>query len=263
MLQFIASLFRFLPLSKRTAILEAAYLSLPMAERWRQGRPSSAFYFSHLQQQGWQPGTIIDVGAFQGDWTREMMAIFPEAQYFCIEAQEEKVNMLRHACNGKDVTIIQALLGANTAANVPFYAMESGSSVLRELSGGNAATRLLPMTTLDAIFANETLKGHCLLKLDVQGYELEVLKGATALLPAIDCIQLEVSWLNYNHQAPLLAEVLPVLLQMGFVPFEIPGIHRRKDNWALIQSDIIFCRPDWEWRKKANNFTQPYEVVAF
>jgi FkbM family methyltransferase len=263
MLKLFIALFRLFPLQKRKALIEAGFSSLPEPERWQAGRFSTKFYFAHLQRQGLRVKTLIDVGAFEGEWTLGMRLVFPDATCFCVEPLHEKANILRAKFSAADVTIFEHLVGAQNASAIPFYVLESGSSALPELSGNHDAPRLLDMTTLDALFSAGNIERPCLLKLDVQGFELEVLKGAGHLLTSVDLIQLELSWLNYNEQAPLVGDVLPVLQQLGFVPFDMPGLHRRADSWALIQCDMVFCRPDFLLRQAANDFVRPFKVVSF
>lgn len=264
MLRWIVALLKWLPLRKREALIEAGYRSLPAADCWRNGRFATRFYYAHLKSLGWQPHTIIDVGAYHGDWTAEMLAAFPGLQAaYCMEALPEKAKPLKQRFSGWPVRVFQALVGPVEKAAVDFFAAESGSSVMQELSVTPKEMRQVSMTTLDKLLASEQMSGPLLLKLDVQGYELEVLKGAVQLLQQTTLVQLEVSWLDYNQGAPDIVQVLQAMDAHGFVPLELAGLHRRKDNWALMQTDIIFCRPDWEWRKKANDFTSNYEVVAF
>ena len=74
------------------------------------------------------------------------------------------------------------------------------------------------------------LQGPLLLKLDVQGFELEVLRGSRIALDAAEFVLLEVSTLNYNRGAPLVAEVLDFMNQRGFVLFDIADLSR---SWYL------------------------------
>ena len=81
-----------------------------------------------------------------------------------------------------------------------------------------------------------------MLKVDAQGYELEILKGATETLPAIEAILLEVSTIEINVGSPLLHDVVGFLKTLGFVAYDILQIHRRPLDGALNQVDFIFVR---------------------
>jgi hypothetical protein len=76
------------------------------------------------------------------------------------------------------VEFAPALLGPAAAQSVTFYQAETGSSVLRDPGNGSAQPAAMEMTTLDALVRATPFERADFLKLDVQGYELEVLKGA-------------------------------------------------------------------------------------
>ena len=88
------------------------------------------------------------------------------------------------------------------------------------------------------------------MKLDVQGYELEVLAGAPETLARTEVILSEVSLLEYNEGQPLMADVIAYLGQRDFVPFDICGGLRRSSDLALFQTDMIFVRRDSSLREK-------------
>jgi hypothetical protein len=82
------------------------------------------------------------------------------------------------------------------------------------------------------------------LKIDAQGYELEILKGSTLLIESIDAILLEIALIEINEGAPLLHEVLPFMRSIGFVAYDVLEIHRRPLDRALNQIDVLFVRVD-------------------
>jgi hypothetical protein len=140
------------------------------------------------------------------------------------------------------VSFEPALLGAKTRADVTFYSMETGSSVMPEVTDVPRKPISLDMRTLDEVAASHIDSGPILLKLDVQGYELEVLRGATRTLEFTEAIVLELSLLEYNRGAPLMAQVISELSVMGYVVYDLCGQHRRKKSRVLLQIDAIFVR---------------------
>ena len=57
-----------------------------------------------------------------------------------------------------------------------------------------------------------------------------------------EVIVLELSLLEYNRGAPLLAQVLAEVSAMGYALYDICGQHRREASRALMQMDAIFVR---------------------
>ena len=161
-----------------------------------------------------------------------------------IEAQQAKEAGLRRVCRDYpgDVACRISLLGAEERDDAEFYELETGSSVLFEQSTIERAKVRYPMRTLDAVAAEAGFGEAKLLKLDVQGYELEVLKGAPRLLLSAEVILMEVSLLEVNRGAPLLHEVLDFMSERGFRTYDICSFIRRPLDNALWQSDFLFVK---------------------
>ncbi len=99
------------------------------------------------------------------------------------------------------------------------------------------------ITTIDNYFGNILNEGHknILLKIDVQGFELEVLKGAQKTLNMISACLLEINFTNlYKNQASF-NELYEFLHRMGF---EYAGAMDQNFNkeGKLVFSDILFTR---------------------
>lgn len=181
------------------------------------------------------PGGIIDIGANVGDWARQASELF-DCPIHMIEAQPQLEGSLR--ATGFPYTI--TLLGHEYRASVPFHLTGTGSSVMKELTGFDEGTIGLPMQRLDDLGID--LPSPLLMKLDVQGFELEVLKGAPKTLERTEVILSEVSLLPYNEGAPLMHEVIAFLAERDFLPFDICGGWRRSSDCTMAQTDMIFVR---------------------
>jgi hypothetical protein len=80
------------------------------------------------------------------------------------------------------------------------------------------------------------------MKLDVQGFELEVLKGGGRALALSEVVILEVALLPYNDGGPLFADVVAFMNKEGFLVFDFCGQFRRESDFALFQTDVAFVR---------------------
>lgn len=210
-----------------------------------------------LRQNGLAPCIVVDVGAHAGTWSRMAAAVFPETDIHMFEANQEKEQTLQRLCAelGRRCYYHVALLGAKSNETITFYVQDTGSSVLPELTAfpRNAETKTLHR--LDDLLHVDAAKGPILLKLDVQGYELEVLKGASGVLEKAEAVILEISLLPYNQGAPLAAEVINWLAEHGFVLYDFCGQARRETDSAVFQCDVVFVaasspirahRPFWQ-----------------
>lgn len=78
------------------------------------------------------------------------------------------------------------------------------------------------------------------LKIDTQGYELEVLRGARAVLGAIVLVEAELSLLPTYDSGPLFEDVLGFLGEHGFAPIAFEGVLDDADTGEMLQADAIF-----------------------
>jgi FkbM family methyltransferase len=197
-----------------------------------------------LSHNGFRPRHIFDVGAYQGDFIRLSLSVWPDANVLAFEVLEPKVEVLRGLRPaGLAVDVMACLLGPENRDSVPFHEMETASSVLEEHFPQQVPVRNYPMCTLDHIVARYGVHPD-LVKLDVQGYELAVLKGAEQTLKSAQVIIAELNLLDIHKGVPLLSEVLGWLDRRGWVAYDICGITRRPFDTALWQADFVFVPVD-------------------
>jgi FkbM family methyltransferase len=208
----------------------------------RLGLPEIPASLERLAKLGFKPDRIFDVGAYQGDFAVVCLKNFPNSSVCCFEVLEHKIEQLdRLAAKNASIQIFPTLLGAEIQAKVPFHQAETASSILIEHIDQNFPVKSYPMTTVDAIVRDHFHgKSPDFLKLDVQGYELEVLKGAEQSLPEIQVILAEVNLLDIHQNVPLLAEMMGWLDHRDWVAYDICGLTRRPLDRALWQADFIF-----------------------
>jgi FkbM family methyltransferase len=202
--------------------------------------PNMKFGLAAVAKRGLSPQTIVDVGAFRGDWSRLAKQIWPNSNLIMIEPNQENKILLAGIANGLDAKLICELLGAEDDRVVDFKVMGSGSSIMGERSAVPRTTETRQLRTLDSLLTN--VEQPALLKIDAQGYELEILKGALTVLPAFEAVLLEIAVIEINEGAPILHEVIAFMKKLGFVAYDILEIHRRPLDRALNQVDILFIR---------------------
>jgi FkbM family methyltransferase len=211
------------------------------SEKLRRGYvPAEELAYRRLRAKGFSPAAIIDVGAYQGGWTRLVRRVFPEVPVLMIEAQAGKKQWLERVCRDLDrVRYVPALLGARSGETVPFFEMETGSSMFPENSNVPRIAKELTTTTLDELVGPDCVDAF--LKIDVQGAELEVLRGSERTLSGCEVVQLEVALLPYNEGAPTMLDVLTFMDERQFAPFDISGFSR-PNGVDLAQVDLLFAR---------------------
>jgi FkbM family methyltransferase len=217
------------------------------AVRFRAGIPTMAGLLGHLAEGGFSPKLILDVGACVGDWATAAAGIFPRARLVLIDGNPDNRGPLERAARalGPRARLEMFVLGPERRDEVAFFVQGGGgSSVLPELTAIDRRVARLPMATLDSLFADAPADPPVLLKLDVQGFELEVLRGGRAVLDRAEVVILETALLPYNDGAPLFAEVVAFMEQAGLVVYDFCGQWRRQTDHTLFQTDVAFVRRD-------------------
>lgn len=203
--------------------------------------PDTENSLRRMKRLGFNPAITIDVGAYVGDWTRSFKRIFPDAQVLMIEPLVSKTTVLSKVRSEMpNVELRVALLGAKPEASVGFCESETASSVLTEAGTKHPPTTLLPMTTLDAITENGPFAKPNFVKLDVQGYELEVLRGGVCTLESAEAVLMEVNLLRLHDGAPLFHESAEYMGKRGFHVYDLCSLIRRPYDGAIWQADVIF-----------------------
>ncbi len=187
-----------------------------------------------LKLTGFQPKTVLDLGAHHGKWTEVAREVWPDAAYTMVDAIEyEEPKRLR-------IPYHNAVLN-DIVTDVPWYEEKNtGDSMFKENTTYFKDTK--PMTrrstTLDIMFAGKTFD---FIKIDCQGAEIPILKGGPAVIQDTEVILLEIPFAGqYNVGVPDFQKHIAFMDSIGFAPFDVAEQHR----WGmyLIQIDIVFVR---------------------
>jgi FkbM family methyltransferase len=198
-----------------------------------------------LKSLGFAPAVIYDVGAYRGGWTRLAAEVFPDAQFILFEANRDHADTLARSGHKHVITALGAADGAARSFHVPRAGDVTGASLYVENTAHYADTNLqvreIATARLDTLVGRERLPTPDLVKIDVQGAELEVLAGAAETLRHAAALIVEVSLVDYNKRAPLIAEVIGALDRAGFACTDVCELHRTSGNFML-QLDLVFAR---------------------
>ena len=179
--------------------------------------------------------------------------MFPDTRYLLIEPLEEYrplLEQVKQSLPSVEFTIAAAsALEGDLAINV--HPDLVGSSLYREIETGtgvNGVTRTVRALTVDRLVREAGADGPYLLKVDVQGAELDVLKGAERTFDA-EVVVLEVSFFKFFEDEPEYVDILAYMKAKGFVPYDIVGRQYRPLDRALSQADIAFVKEDGIFRR--------------
>jgi len=168
--------------------------------------------------------TVFDIGANHGQWCRQVLEAQPLAQVHCFEPSTKAFKKL--LANNFPPNVICNNIGLGSQAVEGTLYVDNGFS---ELSSFHINDPERPITP--EVVQIETLSGYChvrgvdrisFLKIDVEGYELEVLKGAVSLLAdrAIAAVQFEYGS-TYISSRTLLKDVFELVQDFDYDFYKI------------------------------------------
>ncbi|MGE3961927.1 MAG: FkbM family methyltransferase [Dehalococcoidia bacterium] len=193
--------------------------------------------------------TVIDVGAGRGQFALFARRRFPDAEVYSLEPGTSSAGLFERV-HGADarVHLRRCAAGAEATSALLHLTSDADSSSLLPLAEQasrfgtpEVATESVEVAPLDALLPS-TWERPALLKIDVQGAELDVLRGAERTVAGVDEVLVEVSYVPLYREQARADEVVEWLAQRGFdVAGEYPS-HR--EHRRVIQSDLHFVRRD-------------------
>ena len=215
----------------------------------RAGVPNIFTSLERLKKNGFEPFHILDIGAFEGEWSRLTSKIFPNSSILMFEALAKKKKNLDTLCSINSKLSYSINVLGSTTGIIQFSEIETASSVLEEKVVSQTRS-LREMTTLNEELPKRNIQKVDLIKLDVQGYEMEILKGFSNYLPNTDVVLAEVSLLDLHKGVPLIREFLNFMYEYDFVVYDIcsTDLKRPLDD-ALWQTDLMFVKENSVFRQ--------------
>lgn len=207
------------------------------------------YHLDYLIKKGVKINTIYDIGAFHGEWSWFLnKTSLKNKNFYLFEANEKHENIIK----SKGFNYFIGVL-SDKIKKVKFYTINNtGDSYFLEQTNiyeSNFKPKIKNTITLDQIVKQKKFKLPDFIKIDTQGSEIDILRGAKNTLSKCSLILLECPIVEYNLNSPNLSVYIKYLNSINFIPFDVCEIHRI--NNVLIQIDILFI--------KKNIFKQIYK----
>ena len=219
----------------------------------KQSPPRGFAQFLALYRQfGPPPQAVFDIGVGHG--TQWLYEAFPESYFVLVEALEDfrpSIDGILQRYRGESHYCALAEREGTIAMHVPLRAA-TGSSLLPRNAAWDAfqkgqgdrgtVERIVPVTTLDRIAAPH--RGPHIVKIDVEGAELQVLRGGTACIDAADMLIVECSIAPRHVGESDFVDVAYHLKQRNFELTEIVEIDTYGRHEMMDFLDAVFIRRD-------------------
>jgi FkbM family methyltransferase len=213
-----------------------------------------------MKARGFAPETILDIGANKGAWSATVSAVFPDADYFLFEPvpafdralrsfveRHPSSRVWRAAVGAKEGTVEMDMIFTQDGQAT------SGSTMQAAAHDPSYRVERTPVqvVTLDSLVASGELpKLPNLVKIDVEGYERDVLNGAKQLMGRTEAFILECSLYRFWGTNLLLRETLSLMRELGYELYDLAGFNRRPKDGSLGQVDAVFVAADSPLRRE-------------
>jgi FkbM family methyltransferase len=234
----------------------AFFLSTPSAWfaffAWPKFSLTSYRMISSLKRQGVLPKTVIDVGANVGQFAVACAKTYPNTTVYSFEPSPESAARLKKNVSKLSTVHVFPMALGERKGEVPFHinSHSHSSSILAlgELHRASFPNALethtvhVPMSTLDCELSSVSMEGPVLLKLDVQGYEPQVLQGATKTLTRVDWVLLEASFRPMYEGEITFIEIVRLMEQRGFDFLRPVAWLLDPKSGEVLQADALFAK---------------------
>ena len=201
------------------------------------------YCLQHLGRLGYAPRRIIDGGAHLGWFAQLARKVFPQAAIHMIDPQPACGPALAQLAATQGFHFHPVALGAVPGRIVMHVAdTPSTGAHVRDVGDPESKAVDVEAATLDGLFAADcTAADRTFLKLDLEGHEMPALRGASRLLPQVEVVLIESSFLGGEGE-PRAPELIAFFSGAGFDLFDIASLSGRPRDNRLRQADLVFVR---------------------
>jgi FkbM family methyltransferase len=193
----------------------------------------------------------VDGGAYLGDFSADIRRYFPSAQVYAFEPQKDSFRKLSERMKSlPQIHSFNYALGAASGQKELYKTVSPLShSLLQPTAEGllyfrdyhaPKGSETVTLIRLDDFLLKQKLPPPDILKLDLQGYELEALKGLGGFLSEVRLIYLEVSFVEIYQAGPLFCDVSQYLGASGFSLRQFYGLVTSPLDGRLLYGDAVF-----------------------
>jgi FkbM family methyltransferase len=194
--------------------------------------------------------TVFDVGANVGQTALAFSELFPSATIYSFEPVPNTFATLQASTQGRGNVRVFNIAFGGASARLPM-AIKADSRTNSFAIGGSGEDEAEPQTMVNVVTVDEFVAEHGIkkidfLKIDTEGFDLEVLQGAEGIIRAggVDLIQVETGF-DPSTVHVALGEFLEHLQERNFALF---GVYEQQPFWTgepwLMYANAVFVRRD-------------------
>lgn len=203
-------------------------------------------FYDILKKFNFNPKHIVDIGANHGTWTRETLKHFPDAYYTLVEPQywlqesiqdildkNKKIKFHPFGAGEKEGTFQFTMVDRDDSCSFKFTEEEAIAAGYKQIE--------LPVITLNGLLANSKLPAPDIIKIDAEGLDLDVLKGADSFFGKTEIFMVEAAVVlkSFDNSFLKLANFMD---EKGYRLFEITDLNRPFNLNVLWLVELVFVK---------------------
>jgi len=193
--------------------------------------------------------TVVDIGANRGQFALVARRHYPDAKIVAFEPLKEPAGIFRRVFSSDPAVVLDEIaIGPEEKTMTMHVSGQDDSSSLLTITArqsdlfpgtGEIDKRNIRVKRLDSLLEQADIAQPSMLKIDVQGFERQVLEGCRELLPCFSYVYVECSFVEMYAGQSLAHEVISYLDRAGFLLFGIHNLYYDRLGLA-IQGDFLF-----------------------
>ena len=193
--------------------------------------------------------TVVDIGANRGQFALVVHNHFPRANIISFEPLEEPSRIFKRVfSNDPNITLHTYAIGREKTTAMMHITRDDDSSSFLPITKTQSTlfpgatekeTRQVAVLPLSEALGTTSIPPASLLKIDVQGFELEVLQGCEDILERFSHLYIECSFIELYEGQALAHQIIAWLEQRNFILSDIHNLYYGK-NGKAIQGDFLF-----------------------
>jgi FkbM family methyltransferase len=229
--------------------IDARHIQSAASETRPVGRTFSIL--EDVYARGFRPRLAFDLGANDGGWTRVAASVLGDTRFVLVEPLP-RMRVALAALVESDpsrFSLVSAAVGS-AAGQAVLTDWDTGSTVL-PVDAAAAPQCTVPVETMNALAARFGVPDF--VKVDVEGSELDALRGGETLLGRTELFVIEVALFRFVER-PVFHEVVEFMAAHGYSLYDIGDPIRRPFDGALGLIDLFFARADGQLRRHSTEW---------
>lgn len=201
-------------------------------------------FYNTLKTFGFSPKHIVDIGANHGTWTRQALQHFPDAYYTLIEPQHWLEASIKDVLDNNPKVKFHAFGAGEQEGSFEFTLLDRDDSSSFKYTPEEAKAKgykqiTLPIITLNGLLKDSALPTPDIIKIDAEGLDIAVLKGASDFFGKTEIFMVEAGIVNKSFDNSLL-KIVNFMDEKGYRLFEITDLNRPYHPKVLWLVELVF-----------------------